>query len=328
MGKFESYPLTTLASRHRLSEKGLILHDTTNNNFPKHHGPKNNQSIITVNLQNLQNAFSIASHLSLQTNYLVRLIPGTMAAPNPLPPPSQSPSQHRAAEHANLITYTSLGALLVCPLLIALPPRKFDFYTVLLISGTALGGNQLLREYTGRGIAERVPTLARLGLASERAGEIQERLRERGIDERVGRRDFGTENERARLGNGIAGSRAVGGPGTGTTGAVARAVQEMKAAEATQEPARESQDSRALPSQDTEAGEEVPRRRKADWKAARDAREKEALEEGRGYGGLIVDQIWEVWNWGRGSGDGDDKTEEIREGDEKGMDGKGKGGRK
>lgn len=48
-----------------------------------------------------------------------------------------------------------------------------------------------------------------------------------------------------------------------------------------------------------------------DWKAKRDQREKEALEEGRGYGGLIMDQIWEVWNWGK------DKAEEVKEIDEK-----------
>ena len=48
-----------------------------------------------------------------------------------------------------------------------------------------------------------------------------------------------------------------------------------------------------------------------DWKAKRDQKEKEALEEGKGYGGLIMDQIWEVWNWGR------EKTEEIKEKDEK-----------
>ena len=47
-----------------------------------------------------------------------------------------------------------------------------------------------------------------------------------------------------------------------------------------------------------------------DWKAERDQREKEALEDGRGYGGLIMDQIWEVWNWGQ------KKTEEIKEKDE------------
>lgn len=48
-----------------------------------------------------------------------------------------------------------------------------------------------------------------------------------------------------------------------------------------------------------------------DWKQQRDRKEKEALEEGRGYGGLIADQIWEVWNWGRG------EVEKVREVDER-----------
>jgi hypothetical protein len=48
-----------------------------------------------------------------------------------------------------------------------------------------------------------------------------------------------------------------------------------------------------------------------DWKQKRDQKEKEALEEGKGYGGLIMDQIWEVWNWGR------DKAEEVKEVDER-----------
>lgn len=46
------------------------------------------------------------------------------------------------------------------------------------------------------------------------------------------------------------------------------------------------------------------------WKEKRDQREREYLEEGKGYGALIMDQIWEVWTWGK------DKTEEIKEKDE------------
>lgn len=38
------------------------------------------------------------------------------------------------------------------------------------------------------------------------------------------------------------------------------------------------------------------------WKERRVREEREALEEGRGYAGLILDQIWEVWNWGKGEG--------------------------
>lgn len=43
------------------------------------------------------------------------------------------------------------------------------------------------------------------------------------------------------------------------------------------------------------------------WKERRLREEREALEEGRGYGGLIMDQIWEVWNWGKGKGKGQDE---------------------
>ena len=45
------------------------------------------------------------------------------------------------------------------------------------------------------------------------------------------------------------------------------------------------------------------------WKERRIREEREALEEGRGYGGLIVDQIWEVWNWGKTKEKGDDMGE-------------------
>ncbi|KAF2502233.1 hypothetical protein BU16DRAFT_611922 [Lophium mytilinum] len=44
------------------------------------------------------------------------------------------------------------------------------------------------------------------------------------------------------------------------------------------------------------------------WKEKRLREEREALEEGRGYGDLILEQVWEVWNWGKGKGgDGDEK---------------------
>ena len=48
-----------------------------------------------------------------------------------------------------------------------------------------------------------------------------------------------------------------------------------------------------------------------DWKAKRDAREKEALESGEGYGGLIMGQIKEVFNFQK------EKMEEVKEMDEK-----------
>ena len=47
------------------------------------------------------------------------------------------------------------------------------------------------------------------------------------------------------------------------------------------------------------------------WRERRIREEKEAIEEGRGYGGLIMDQIWEVWNWGKKS-DGEEEEDGKR----------------
>lgn len=45
-----------------------------------------------------------------------------------------------------------------------------------------------------------------------------------------------------------------------------------------------------------------------DWKERREKEIREAMAEGKGYGDIIMDQIWEVWNWGkkRESEDGSD----------------------
>ncbi|KAJ5122360.1 hypothetical protein N7448_003494 [Penicillium atrosanguineum] len=45
------------------------------------------------------------------------------------------------------------------------------------------------------------------------------------------------------------------------------------------------------------------------WKERRLREEQKAIEEGKGYGDLIMDHIWDVWNWGR-------KTEEEEDDDE------------
>ena len=56
-------------------------------------------------------------------------------------------------------------------------------------------------------------------------------------------------------------------------------------------------------------------REREDWKARRDAREREALEDGSGYGGLIRDQIWEVWNAGwRSKSEGSGEVVEGKKG--------------
>lgn len=60
---------------------------------------------------------------------------------------------------------------------------------------------------------------------------------------------------------------------------------------------------------------------KPEWKEERGRREKEAEEEGKGYGDLIIDQVWEVWNW-RKKKSGEDEDEKAEE--DKGGKGDGK----
>lgn len=44
---------------------------------------------------------------------------------------------------------------------------------------------------------------------------------------------------------------------------------------------------------------------KEGWQERRIEEEKRALEEGRSYGSLILDQVWEVFNWDKKK-DGED----------------------
>ncbi|KAK5131996.1 hypothetical protein LTR08_000417 [Meristemomyces frigidus] len=42
------------------------------------------------------------------------------------------------------------------------------------------------------------------------------------------------------------------------------------------------------------------------WKAQREKEIQDDLDVGKGFGEMITDQIWEVWNWGKGRDDEDD----------------------
>ncbi|KAJ5900720.1 uncharacterized protein N7473_004790 [Penicillium subrubescens] len=104
-----------------------------------------------------------------------------MATPTPQQPPN--PQAPREADYERFKNYAAITFLIASPVLIALPPRKFDHLTVLLASAFAVSANHITRERTGRSIVERIeariarpPTIMR-ELPSERAEEIQARLR-------------------------------------------------------------------------------------------------------------------------------------------------------
>lgn len=69
---------------------------------------------------------------------------------------------------------------------------------------------------------------------------------------------------------------------------------------------------------------------KPGWKERRLAEEQERIARGEGYGSMIMDQIWEVWNWGREKGEGlEERDREVlrerRRGEEFPEIGKGRG---
>lgn len=53
----------------------------------------------------------------------------------------------------------------------------------------------------------------------------------------------------------------------------------------------------------------VAKTKREAWKAQREKEIQDDLDVGKGFGDMIMDQIWEVWNWGKkrdGEDDGDD----------------------
>lgn len=52
---------------------------------------------------------------------------------------------------------------------------------------------------------------------------------------------------------------------------------------------------------------------KEGWKERRLEEEKKALEEGKSYTDMILEQIWDVWNWEKkkgGDGEGEERKKE------------------
>lgn len=73
----------------------------------------------------------------------------TSASPNQLPP--QDDEKYKKTVHN-----VALAALVTCPILALLPPRKFDIYTIGLVATAGYSANFLVRERSGRSIWQTV----------------------------------------------------------------------------------------------------------------------------------------------------------------------------
>ena len=159
--------------------------------------------------------------------------------------------------------------LFLAPALVALPPRKLDLYTVALGGAFLASANHLTKERTGRGL------LANMRFSRASASEAK---REKTQAE-VFHEQYKAEKERRRILE-----EPVSSASSGTT--------------------------RRPPSALEAAAKELwMGGEKEGWKERRLHEEQEKISQGEGYGSMIMDQIWEVWNWG------EKKGEEIQEKD-------------
>lgn len=157
-------------------------------------------------------------------------------------PPQRQPTQAETRDYRVALRNTAIVGVVAFPILIALPPRKLDFYTFALTFGTYYCGNHLSQEYTGRTITENVfgvrraqPILQELPSMDLSSAQMEE-LRERRQEElRSARKELHDKGK--------------------------------------------------------------------DWAVERQKEVEEAVDEGKGIGDMIMDQISEVVNWGKKKGD-------------------------
>ena len=168
-------------------------------------------------------------------------------------------SAQRAADYERFKNYTAYTFLVAAPVLIALPPRRLDHLTVLLGTAFALSANHVTAQQTGRSVIDRLN--ARLA----RPSVLSDLPSERAVE------------IQARL-------RAARDAQIQSGGAVGEELEKLKARQV----------------QDQGAAKRIWMGGESDgWMERRLKEEQKALQEGKGYGDLIQEYIWDVWNWGK-----------------------------
>ncbi|TKA79498.1 hypothetical protein B0A55_02451 [Friedmanniomyces simplex] len=171
-------------------------------------------------------------------------------------PPQRQPTLSETDRYTRTIHNVALGALIACPVLALIPPRKLDFFTFGLIGTTAYSANYLTRERTGRSIWQHM------------GGGKRE------VDA-VTAESVASPTEQANLSRELQYAR-----------------EEMQRLHAESKVASEQ-------SHAAQSAREA-------WKSQREKEIQDDLDVGKGFGEMITDQIYEVWNWGKKRDDEDD----------------------
>ncbi|KAL4916541.1 hypothetical protein BDW62DRAFT_202530 [Aspergillus aurantiobrunneus] len=192
------------------------------------------------------------------------------------PQPNQTTQSipNREADFQRFKSYAALSFLIASPVLIALPPRKLDHLTVLLTGAFCVSANHITRERTGRSIVDRIEScIARSSNHTPSPSPL------------IGA-DLPTDRAReiqAKI-------RAAREARMNEEGVGKEEMEKLRA--------RKEQDRRVV--ERLWMGSES-----AGWKERRLEEERKALGEGRGYGDLIKEHIWDVWTWGKKEGTGE-----------------------
>jgi hypothetical protein len=185
-----------------------------------------------------------------------------MATPQSPLTPEQRLAQEERQKFEKLGRYAAIGGVVVCPVIALLPPRKLDLYTFALAVSTYISADHLCNSYTGRGVIESV---------------FAPRWKSRELEPVEKGTGFSLPTPKARE----------------LHEQYQKQLRELEIREAQKEgkpippPKQNKNILRQLWMGDEEEG----------WKERRLEEERKALAEGKGYSGIIMDQIWEVWNW-------------------------------
>ncbi|KAK2771062.1 hypothetical protein FQN53_005219 [Emmonsiellopsis sp. PD_33] len=204
----------------------------------------------------------------------------TTPTPTPTPTPTTSPTttmtrtpRDRTEEYEKFKKFAAYTFLIASPIFIAMPPRKLDAYTLSLGAAFIVSANHISSTQTGKSIAGHL--YART-VGESRPGVFRELPTPQ------------AEAVQAHL-------RAVRDAQIREGKVAGEEMEKLKR--------RQEMDGRGknVLSQVWMGGE------REGWKEKRLREEQEALDEGKGYGDLIKEHIWEVWNWGKKEDEGSDE---------------------
>ncbi|KAF3770877.1 hypothetical protein M406DRAFT_285677 [Cryphonectria parasitica EP155] len=201
----------------------------------------------------------------------------------PCPPPQQQPPNPVAPgsgtkfRNPDWVHYSAWAGVILGPIALFMPPRRVGLQSLFLASGTSYATNILAYDYTGESIYQRFV-------------RRWSNMVDGGLPEKARRTQELLRIERER--------------------------KEAALSEAQRKALQEEREKKEMAQRGPLArlwmGSE-----KENWKEERAKKEKEALEEGKGYGDLIMEQVKEAFGMGEKDDSGEDKKSGKPEDDRK-----------